>query len=316
MTNKNLPRDVFLHILAMIALYVSAGSLIALLFQYINLFFPDPLNLPYYRSVADTIRRSMAALIIVFPVYLFSVRALNQDYRNSEEKRESKIRKWLVYFTLFAAASIIIGDLVALVYSFLGGELTARFMMKVLVMLSVSATIFGYYLFDLRGKLNIKYYSLLAWKISAVMLASVIFGFFTAGSPLKARQVNSDEQRINHLQILQNEIINYWLQKAQLPADLTDLRNDISGFIPPVDPENNQEYGYNISGKLSFELCANFNLSSAQSVASIGKSAPVYYMETQPYQQNWQYQQGKTCFERTIDPDLYKDRIGLKPPRF
>ena len=38
----------------------------------------------------------------------------------------------------------------ALVYNVLGGELSVRFVLKVVVVAAMAATIFGYYLFDLR----------------------------------------------------------------------------------------------------------------------------------------------------------------------
>ena len=41
---KTSPRDFFLHLLAIITLYLSAVALATLLFQYINLAFPDQLE--------------------------------------------------------------------------------------------------------------------------------------------------------------------------------------------------------------------------------------------------------------------------------
>jgi len=43
------------------------------------------------------------------------------------------------------AALVVIGDLVALVYNFMGGDLTARFVLKVGAILVVAGAVFGYY---------------------------------------------------------------------------------------------------------------------------------------------------------------------------
>lgn len=310
-TQKSLPKDVFLHLLGIITLYISAASLIALLFQYVNIYFPDLLSPVYYSSVAWPIRWAMASLIIIFPVYILVSWMLNKDYSQHPEKRELKIRKWLVYFTLFLAALIITTDLVTLVYNFLGGELTVRFVLKILIVLVITGTVFGYYLLDLRQKINSRQLSALAMGVSAAMLLSVIAGFFTAGSPFKARLYRFDERRVGDLQILQNEIINYWAQKDELPGTLSDLRSSISGFLPPRDPETGNEYAYRIvSGTPmpTFELCATFNLES-EGLLRTPKTAPLepYYGDPYyPYQQNWDHSSGKNCFERKIDPDFYK----------
>ena len=62
----------------------------------------------------------------------------------------SAVRRWLTYLTLFVAAAVLVGDMIALVYNLLGGELTLRFVLKVLVAAVIAGTIFGYYLMDLR----------------------------------------------------------------------------------------------------------------------------------------------------------------------
>lgn len=146
------PRDVFVHLLAMITLYVSAGSLIALLFQIVNRFVPDVASV-CTATGCDTslsaMRFSIASLVVVFPIYCLTTRYLNRSYVDAE-KRNVRIRKWLVYFTLFAAALICIGDAVSLLYNFLGGELTLRFFFKILAIFFVAGSIFYYYLHDLR----------------------------------------------------------------------------------------------------------------------------------------------------------------------
>src|SRR3989338_7190968 len=109
---KNTPRDVFLHLLAMVTLYWVAVSVITLCWQYINYFFPDALNYYRYFGFAGPIRFAVSSLIIVFPVFLLVSWFLNKIYTKEGEVRESKIRKWLIYLTLFIAALVIIGDLI------------------------------------------------------------------------------------------------------------------------------------------------------------------------------------------------------------
>jgi hypothetical protein len=60
------------------------------------------------------------------------------------------VRRWLTYLTLAIAVSVIIGDSTNLVYHLLGGEVTARFLLKALTIGSIAGAIFVYYLRDLR----------------------------------------------------------------------------------------------------------------------------------------------------------------------
>lgn len=149
---KTGPREIFPHLLAIIGLYVSAGSFIALLFQYVNVYFPDPLEQygPGTDVAFSNIRFAMSALIVVFPVYLLTTRHLNKVYEHRPEVRVMRTRKWLTYFTLFAAALIIIGDLVTLINHLLGGELTVRFILKVLTVFFVAGSVFYYYFSEIK----------------------------------------------------------------------------------------------------------------------------------------------------------------------
>lgn len=150
---KTSPRDVFLHLLAIITLYVSAVSFGVLWFQYVNVLIPDVLqgdNYYAYSGVYQAMRWSIASLIIVFPAYLWTSWFLNKAYIADPAKRNIRIRKWLVYFTLFAAALIMLGDLVRIVYNLLNGELTARFVLKVIVVFFIAGSVFIYYFWDLK----------------------------------------------------------------------------------------------------------------------------------------------------------------------
>ena len=75
---KATPRDVFLHLLAVGLLYASAVSLITLLFQYVNRFFPDPLAYGDM-NISNAVRWSVSMLIILFPVLVWISKLLNRD---------------------------------------------------------------------------------------------------------------------------------------------------------------------------------------------------------------------------------------------
>src|SRR3989344_4640204 len=150
---KTTPRDFFVFIGAMVALYTGAVSFINLLFEIINASFPDALNFSY-DNFSSGMRWSIASLIIIFPIYIFLSWFINKDLTANFLKKNLGIRKWLTYLTLFVAGVAIITDLIMLINTFLGGEITARFAFKILAVLVVAGTVFAYYLYDLQ---NIQY---------------------------------------------------------------------------------------------------------------------------------------------------------------
>ena len=141
-----LARDAFLYLLMFAVLYVSAFQLANLLFSLINLAFPNELNQFEGVRAASSIRWATASLIIAFPLFLWVARKLGRELRQDPNRRQSAVRRWLTYLTLLVAAGFIVGDLITLVYNLLSGELTVRFILKVLVVAAITGTIFGYYL--------------------------------------------------------------------------------------------------------------------------------------------------------------------------
>lgn len=305
-TPKSTPRDVFWYLLMIVTLYISVVSLIALLFQYVNVALPDPLEF-YLSGALGTIRISMASLMVAVPIYLFISRLIERDVVKHPEKQELKVRKWLLYLTLFIASITIIVDLITLLNSFLSGELTTRFLLKVVIVLVVAAAVFGYYLWDIKRdpKAKSSVPSRAAYAVIAAVIVAVISGFFFIGSPARQRDLRFDEQRVGHLQTLQYGIVNDWQAKRELPASLSELEDPLIGFSVPVDPETGSAYEYRVLGELTFELCATFAEDSLPGSSNV-RLAP-YFDPYSSSEETWSHGEGRTCFERTIDPDRYPE---------
>lgn len=285
-------------------LYVTVVALGSLIFQLINIYFPDPLAYEYGRYAKDSLKWPLSILVVVFPVYAWLSYRTQKDVVENPQKRELKVRKWLIYFTLSLAALVIVGDLVSLIYTFLNGEITVRFILKVLTVFAIAVAVFVYYNWNLKKEtMAIKDPTMRVF-ISAVILvvlAFVVTGFYIAGSPQSARLQKFDDRRVNDLQILQSQLVNYWQTKRALPDSLDALRDDISGFVPPKDPQTGNIYEYVKTGNYSFELCAVFNVGSDLKDAAIAQ--PVY--NPYGYSENWSHDAGRVCFSRTIDPERY-----------
>ena len=294
---KVTPKDFFLHLGGIVALYWSTVSFLIVLFQIIDHAYPDALQF-YGDPYNGTLRFALASVIIIFPVYLILNWMINKDLHANSALRNLWIRKWLIYITLFIAGLTVVTDLVVLLNTFLGGEITTRFILKVIAILIVAIAIFGYYIYNLRSSIDYKKNKLFAGIAIVVVLAAIVGSFIVIGSPTTARLTKFDERRVQDLQNIQSQVIYYWQQKASLPASLVALNDPLLGNIVPTDPENMSSYEYKVLTDKSFELCATFALEN-KSVPQMGKPIMVGEMSD-----NWQHGVGRTCFTRVIDPTL------------
>lgn len=140
-------REAFLYLLLFTTLFIAAFNLGSILFELIEKAFPDPAG-PSFS--ARSLRWAVSYVVVAFPIFVYLTVRLEREVSLDPAKRASKVRKWLTYLTLFVAAGFLVGDLVALIFHLLEGELTVRFLLKILVVAALAGTAFTYYLRDLR----------------------------------------------------------------------------------------------------------------------------------------------------------------------
>lgn len=318
MNTQTTPKDFFLHLGATVALYIAIGSLINLAFSIINYFNPDQLAGYFYGA---SIAWPISMLIVLIPILYLLEWMINRDIKSVPEKANIWIRRWRIYLTLFLAVILIAGDLIFLINTYLSGEITSRFVYKVIFTLFVAGSVGKYYFFSLYphfkpfGVTNFDWAktarTLNAWFGIIIAVATIVTGFVIVGSPAKQRAIRFDQQRINDLSNIQWQIINYWQSKGSLPLSLEDMNDNLSGINIPTDPETKSKYEYIKKTTTSFELCAVFGQPSQdlEGRGSFGGSydMAVSYPSYYPGQESdtWDHQAGKTCFERKIDPDRY-----------
>lgn len=297
-------RNVVVQLGSLIALYVSLSSFVALVFGIINILLPDTLDtFSYmrYESAADSIRFSIAFLIVFFPAYLVLTRLSHQYIRLGGEGLSSKLVTWLIYLSLLVGGGVLLGDLVALILSFLNGELTLRFVLKALVLFTVVGSAFAYYFLEVRGYwyTHEQQSKMLGALAAAVAVAVIIFGFFSINPPEEQRALLFDQERIDDLSEIQSNIGEYFRVKEMLPEKLEDLEVIGFGYEIPVDPETEEPYMYTWTSRNSFQLCATFSTHSTETEQFV---KPRGY----GFSGSWEHGAGEVCFSRTIDPDFFK----------
>jgi hypothetical protein len=141
-------REAFLYLVLYSTLFLSAYSLGDLLFCLIDKLLPYNNEYAGYRD--DQIRWAIARLVVSTPVFLFTAHRVGRMLAADPMKRLSPVRKWLTYLALFVAVGIVIADIVTLVAYALQGDLSIRFVLKVVTVALIAAAIIVYYLRDLR----------------------------------------------------------------------------------------------------------------------------------------------------------------------
>lgn len=298
-------REAFLYLVLFASLYTAAISFGNVMFVLINRAFADvAFTLPAAAS-AEMLRWGLAYLVISFPAFLLIQRMVRRTLRSDPDLRSSRIRKWLTYLTLFVAAGVLAGDLIALVFFGLGGELAVRFLLKVGVVAAIAGSVFGYYFWDLRqddveaaeGGQAPKLPTVFAGVSAVAVLLAVVLGLVAVGSPGKARERGLDVARVGNLRDIVRGVDIYWERNGSLPAGLESLsgERDID-IVSIVDPETREPYTFRAAGDKAYELCASFSLDAPTDQASL---------RMYPYRERfWRHPAGYHCFDlEAIEPD-------------
>lgn len=281
---------------SLLSLYLSIGFLLTLLFGIITVQFPDAAN-GYWEteSAQGQIRLGIAMVLVFFPTYLVLTRTVNTLRRTETNGAYLNLTKWLVYLSLLVGGGVLLGDLVAVIMSYLEGELTERFLLKAFSVFLVVGAAFHYYILDARGYwLTREDKSIMfAFGAGLVVLAALGYGFTQAGSPREARELRLDAKQVQDLQSIQWNIETYIYENKRVPASLTDLSLSV-----PQAPEGRPAYEY-VPTSEGFELCATFANDSINQEPTF----PTRF-EDQKIQifneNNWEYKAGFSCFARTV----------------
>jgi len=293
-------REAFLYLVLFVTLYVATWHLGSLLFDLINRAFPDPTDTRYqYLRMGDSVRWSIASVVTAFPVFLYVARYLSRELAGNPVKRLSAVRRWLTYLTLFIAITVLIGDVITLVYTVLGGEFTIRFGLKVLVAAIIAGATFGYYLNDLRRdereepSPSAPASSLgrnLAIAASVLMVATITTAIVATGTPAERRMVKLDERRIADLKELEDAINEHYDRHTQLPASIAVLSSKPGTSLSVADPDSGTAYGYEPLAERRYRLCAVFTTDT--SVTATERES------------RWYHGTGRQCFElKAAEPD-------------
>lgn len=295
MENNN-AKHFALQLGSLISLYISIVALIQILFGFITVQFPDPLNPWELMSASGSMRWGIALLVVFFPTYLALTRAINVSRRAGTQYLP--FTKWLIYLSLVIGGAVLLGDLVSIIFNFLNGELTTRFLLKALSVLVVVGSAFVYYVYDARNywqthEAKSKQY---AYGAIALVLASIVLAYSNIESPAQVRERTADAKQINDLSLIQSYVMNHVVINNALPASLDELQ--LRESIPDA-PAGRDPYTYERVSPTTFELCAEFAHPS-----DVNEYFPTPYFDKGMQirnPDNWTHEAGDWCFTRVVD---------------
>jgi hypothetical protein len=279
------------------SLYLSIIFLLVLIFGVVNLLFPDATDRYWdIEQAQQSIRVGIAVLIVFYPVYLTLTRIVNQQRRAVSEGQYLALTKWLIYLSLLAGGLTLLINLVVVINTFLGGEVTERFVLKALAVLLIVGVAVFYYARDARGywltreKLSLT----VGGVVSGLVLVTLVVGFLQIDTPTEVREQKLDQTQVQDLREIQWLIQDYYLANETLPQTLSDVprANQYNA------PEGRAEYEYKVTD-VGFALCAEFLSEAPESERYAYPIAPDKDL-TIIGADDWYYEPGEWCFERTV----------------
>jgi len=286
------PREAFLYMLLFVALYLVAFNVGSILFAWIERLWPDAAmasSEEYWDRRQDWVRFALSCVLVAFPVYLYTSRITGRAVAADPEKRNSGVRRWLTYLTLFNAACVLIGDFIVTLQGFFKGELTARFLAKAGVVAAIGVWLFTHYMGGLRRDEGpaprAAGPSWLARTAAGMVVATALLGLWMAGSPAVARKQALDQRRVRELYDISNAVQAEHGSYGTFPANLQDLvrLRTLSG-LQLFDPVTRMPYRYQVLDSVRFRLCARFDAPD-----SVGP----YSAAVDPF---WRHTAGNVCF--------------------
>jgi len=270
MNTKHDAKYTFYYLLSLVALIFMAISVGMVAFGIIDKTIPDILNYYNYSSVDSRLKFAISALLISIPAFYSVSYLINKGLRCQELDKESPIRRWLTYFIILVSSLIILGSFVSLVNSFLSGELTVRFILKVASVLLIAGISFSFYLYDVKRESPEKKDRVTKiFFIATLFLVVSVFvaAWFFVESPQKTRARRIDNLILNNFSNLESSINSYYTYNKKLPEKISDLSLNQQIYFNPefaLDPESKEEIGYNRINDTEFELCAYFRASNRE----------------------------------------------------
>jgi hypothetical protein len=289
-------REAFLHLVMFATLYIFTFDAGAILFAIIEWRLRDP-AVDGALGALPVIRWALAGVITALPIFLWTTHVADRAIEREPEKRQSAVRRWLTYLTLFVAALVLIGNFNTIVSGALSGELGGRTLLKCLVVFAIAGAVFGHYLLGSRREeaeaetpaRRVRWIGRLGL---AGTVLTVVAGLVLSGAPSHSRVRELDARRLDALRQLGESVDVYYDRSGRLPHSLDDVMT-VPGvtFASVRDPETHARFGYQRVDSLRYRLAATF------------AGADTLRPDGSVIEERWRHGRGQVWFDRAAFPN-------------
>ncbi|WP_231701154.1 DUF5671 domain-containing protein [Aliiruegeria sabulilitoris] len=252
-------RDALFYALLFVVFGMVAGNTLALLFAQIKVWLPEPDELHSYSGLA-TLRWSMAALIVFVPVFWAMDRKDRRAAASDSSRKHGTMRRWLSAIAMLVAVITLLGDALYLIYSWLDGQITLRFLVKSVTVALMSLIVLAY--FRENRDLPFRFAHLpAAWVLTGLAMIALGLTLWIVGGPAQGQMEQRDRWRISDLRSLTADVAACsQIDRANLPGMLDPLicaRNPVqlTGYATAIT--------YQRIAPTDFELCTEVEFPSA-----------------------------------------------------
>lgn len=138
-------QETVLYGLMFVSLLVLTWNLVSLGFDLIELWVPDPLQSDQRAWSGQSMRWAIAMLVVALPVFLWLNRRTARALAADPGHRNALVRHRFGALTLFLATLTLLGAAVAVVYAGLMGVVTAQFMAKLALVVTIAGLMIAWF---------------------------------------------------------------------------------------------------------------------------------------------------------------------------
>ncbi len=249
-------RDALFYGLLFVVFGMVAGNTLVLLFAQIDNWMPEP-DEHRGRWVLDGLRWSMAALIVFVPVFWEMDRRDRRAVASDASRKHGTIRRWLSAIAMLFAAMALLGDALYLIYSWLDGQITLRFLVKSATVGLMSLIVLAY--FRENRDLPFGFAHLpAAWILTGAAIVALGLTLWLVGGPARGQMEQRDRWRISDMRSLARDVAACsQIDRENLPEVLdpmTCARNParLTGYASDIT--------YRRVSATEFELCTEVEI--------------------------------------------------------